>query len=304
MRNKLLYLFVLAITASFSQIKTEEILLKNDGIELPGTLTYSNKKSPLVIWVHGSGNVDRNGNQGGIIKANYIQQIREKLNRNNIAFYSFDKRTANPKNTNLLKGVVFDDFVKDVKIAINHFKNEKRFSKIILIGHSQGSLTAMLAAKNIDKYISLAGLSESFDKTMIWQISKQNKALGKIAEAHFKELFENKTIAKVNPYLVSIFKEANYPFLINWAKYNPTQEIQNLRIPSLIINGTKDIQVRVSDAKSLHRAHTTSELFIIENMNHVLKHIEVDSDNMKSYYSADFPISSELIPILVNFIKK
>jgi len=43
---------------------------------------------------------------------------------------------------------------------------------------------------------------------------------------------------------------------------------------------------------------------LIENMNHVLKHIEKDADNMNSYYSADFSLSEKLITTVVAFIKK
>ncbi len=72
-----LYLTVLIIniSTSFAQITSEEILIKNDGIELPGTLTFSEEKTPLLIWIHGSGQVDRNDNQlEQNVKANYIKQ--------------------------------------------------------------------------------------------------------------------------------------------------------------------------------------------------------------------------------------
>ena len=72
----------------------------------------------------------------------------------------------------------------------------------------------------------------------------------------------------------------------------------------IILNGTKDIQVTIKEAKALHEANKNSELVIIENMNHVLKEILKDEDNIKSYYSADYTISSQLIETIVSFIKK
>ncbi|MDG1397130.1 MAG: alpha/beta hydrolase, partial [Polaribacter sp.] len=176
MFRKLLYTVLILCNAAFSlaQVKTEEILIKNNDIELPGTLTYTKENTPLIIWVHGSGNVDRNGNQQPMIKANYIKQFRDSINKNDIAFYSFDKRTATPKNIqNLIKGVDFTDFSADVEKVISYFQDKKQFSKIILIGHSQGSLVAMLASKNIDKYISLAGSALSADQVIVKQIHQQ-----------------------------------------------------------------------------------------------------------------------------------
>jgi len=298
-----LLLLINLITFGQSTITSEEILIKNDSIELPGTLTFSNQKTPLIIWVHGSGNVDRNGNQGTVVKANYIKQFRDSINKNDIAFFSYDKRTANKNNSKFLQGVIFTDFVSDIKKVIAHFKNDKRFTEIILIGHSQGSLIAMLASENSDKYISLAGPSTTIDKTIILQIKKQSPFMVPIVEAHIKELKETGTIKEVNPLLASLFNKNNQPFFVDWMKYNPSVEIKKLHLPLLIINGTKDIQVKIADAKELHNANKKSTLVLIDNMNHVLKHIDKDEDNLASYYSADFKLSEKLVETIVKFIK-
>ena len=305
MKFKIIYITLFLSSICFGQkINSEEVLIKNDSIELPGTLTYSKENTPLIIWIHGSGNVDRNGNQTGVnIKANYIKQFRDSINKHNISFFSYDKRSSNKKNFKHLKGTLFKDFAEDAKKIISHFKASQRFSEIILVGHSQGSLVAMLASKGINKYISLAGPSDSFDKAIIKQITKQSAEFGKITEAHFKELFETGTIKQVNPLLVSVFAKQNLAFIKNYAEYNPSKEIKKITVPALIINGTKDIQVKIEDAQNLHKALPNSKMVLIKNMNHVLKNIEKDADNMKSYYSADFNLSSELITTIVDFLK-
>jgi len=305
MKSKIIYFLLFVCSFSYAQnnIVSEEILITNDSIQLPGTLSYSNSKSPLIIWVHGSGNVDRNGNQGTIIKANYIKQFRDSINKHNIAFFSYDKRSATKRNFALSKNMKFNGFVSDLKQVINHFKKNKRFSEIILIGHSQGSLTAMLSTKDVDKYISIAGPSKSIDKTILEQINKQSPAIIPFVEKHFKELKATGEIKKVNPLLMSIFAPQNQNFLASWMQYNPAAEIKKLTIPVLIINGTKDIQVKIEDAKALHKALPTSKLTLIDNMNHVLKKIEKEADNMNSYYSPNFQLSKELITTIVDFLK-
>ena len=206
-----------------AQVSSEEILLLNEGFELPGSLTSVSAKSPLIIWVHGSGNVDRNGNQTGVnIKANYIKQLRDSLNKNNISFFSYDKRTANPKNAVLLnEGVLFEDFVSDVKKVVAHFKKDQRFNQIILIGHSQGSLVGLLASENTTKYISLAGPSKSMDEAIVRQLSSQNPSLGLVTKSHFTELKETGTIKEIDPMLVTLFSKPNLPFLKSWMAFDP-----------------------------------------------------------------------------------
>ena len=308
MKTKI-FILIVALVSNYiinqDTVTEKSFLIKNGNIELPGTLTYTKNSNKLIIWVHVSGNVDRNGNQAGYnVKANYIKQFRDEVNEKGIAFFSYDKRTSNPKNAAFLKGIILDDFVSDVKTVVQHFKNENQFKEIILIGHSQGSLIAMLASEKIDKYISLAGPSETIEQTIVKQITNQSADLGKIAANHFNELKETGDIKNINPNLITVFAKPNFPFFRNWLSYNPVNEIKKLNIPTLIINGTKDIQVSVDNAKALHLANKNSQLKIIENMNHVLKDIQKDEDNLSSYYSPDYKISTELIETITEFIKK
>ncbi len=54
-------------------------------------------------------------------------------------------------------------------------------------------------------------------------------------------------------------------------KYDPANEIAKLKIPTLIIQGTTDLQISVNDAELLSKAKPDAQLVIIENMNHFLK---------------------------------
>jgi pimeloyl-ACP methyl ester carboxylesterase len=300
-----LIISIFTITISLAQVKSEEININNQAIQLPGTLTYPAENIPLLIWVHGSGPVNRNGNQPAQnVKANYIKQFRDAVNKENIAFFSYDKRTANSKNREFLKDTQAKDFAFDVEEVVNHFKKDKRFSEIILVGHSQGSLIAMLALDKVDKYISIAGAGETIDKTIVKQLTAQSADFGKIAAGHFKELKETGKVEDVNPNLLSIFAKPNQSFWNSWMQLDPVKEMKKIKIPVLIINGDKDIQVKIENANALHSANKASELVIIKNMNHVLKDIQKEEDNIKSYYSAEYPISKELIKTILEFVKQ
>ena len=294
---------------SQENIISEDILIMNDSIKLPGTLSYNEelKSQPLVIFIHGSGNVDRNGNQAGVnIKANYIKQLSDSLNVRGIAFYRYDKRNSTEENVKfMMDDLDFYRFVDDANLAITKFKNDNRFSSITLIGHSQGSLVAMLASQeDVDKYVSLAGISEDMGDFIINSYKQVSEDMSAMAKEQIDELKETGTIENVNPALAHLFSKQNQPFFITWMAYNPSVEINKLEIPVLIINGTKDLQVKVEEANKFHEAKPDSELVIIESMSHTLKTIEKDEDNIKSYYSPDYPLSDELIHILEAFIKK
>ena len=72
----------------------------------------------------------------------------------------------------------------------------------------------MMALKNVDKYISIAGAGETIDKILIKQLNAQSPEFGKIAKAHFKELKETGNIKEVNPNLMAIFAKPNQEFLV------------------------------------------------------------------------------------------
>jgi pimeloyl-ACP methyl ester carboxylesterase len=305
---KTLALFTLILfgtSIANAQIQSEEITVQNKEIQLPGTLTYSQENTPLIIWVHGSGPVDRNGNQPvQNVNANYIKQLRDAVNTKNIAFFSYDKRTANKENSAFLKDTKIMDFASDAQAAVNHFKNKKIFSEIILIGHSQGSLVAMFASKNVTKYISIAGAGETIDKILVQQISKNNATLGEAAKQQFDTLRMNGKIEVVHPFLISLFAKPMQSFWSAWMLLDPLEEIKKLTVPVLIIHGNKDLQVNIENAKALHTANLKSKLVIIKNMNHVLKDIQKEEDNLSSYYSSAFTISEKLIETIVSFVKK
>lgn len=301
-----LFLFSTIIFAQEKTFKTEEISIDP---MLNGTLykpNKSSKKTNLVILIPGSGIPDRNGNQPGASN-NSLKFLSEGLASKDIAVFAYDKRViAQLKAGNISeKDVTFDDVIADVKQIIQYFKSKKEFNKIIISGHSEGSLVGMIASKgNADGYVSIAGAGRPIDEILEEQVVKQAPFLKTELRKNLDILKSGQTFKLENKMLSSLFRESVQPYLISWFKYDPRVEIKKLQIPVLIINGTKDLQVPESDAKLLHEAYPKSELVIIENMNHVFKEIIEDSENMKSYNDLTLPVVPELIEKIATFAKK
>ncbi len=306
MKKSLLYI-LLPFWVYSQNIATEEIALKNGDIDIPGTLTYpmTQEKVPLVIFIHGSGNIDRNGNQAGMpVQANYIKTLADSLNVRGVAFFRYDKRTAAAANLAKVSRTLLTDFVADVTIAIDRLAKDDRFSSIHLIGHSQGSLVAMLALDpRISKFISLAGPGRTIDRSIIAQLESQNADFARGAQEYFQELRETDTILDVNPFLRSIFAPENHAFLRQWITLDPTVEIAKITIPVLILNGEADFQVTVEDAENLQKALPTAQMKLIPKMNHVLKEVGSMTENMQSYSDESFPLSRTLVDAIALFIK-
>ena len=254
--------------------------------------------------MHGSGNVDRNGNQGFFVQANYIQMMADSLNANGIAVYRYDKRTANPKNQAHLGGTLLRDFAMDVQVAIARFKDDPTFGSIFLIGHSQGSLVAMLAINDhVDGLISLAGAGKSIDQIMVEQVGRQDSTLGVRTQEHLTELMATDTIQKITVNLIQLFAPQNQRFIKNWAGYRPTDLIAALQLPILLLHGSMDGQVTMEEALALQRAQPNAQFKAIPNMNHVLKHLNDQQDDLKSYRDGHLGLSEMVIKEIVAFIR-
>lgn len=302
----LILLFTVNLFAQEKTFTTQEISIDP---MLNGTLytpNKSSKKTNLVILIPGSGIPDRNGNQPSATN-NSLKFLSEGLASKEIAVYAYDKRAiAQLKAGNLEeKNMTFDDGINDVKQIIQFFKAKKQFKKILLAGHSEGSLIGMIASKdNADGYISIAGAGRPIDEILEEQVAKQAPFLKAELRKNLDILKSGQTFTLENKMLSSLLRESVQPYLISWFKYNPQMELKKLQIPVLIITGTKDLQVPDSDAKLLHDAYPKSDLAIIENMNHIFKEIKEDSDNLKSYNDPNMPVIPELIEKIAVFTKQ
>ncbi|WP_274475970.1 alpha/beta hydrolase [Mangrovimonas aestuarii] len=275
---------------------------------IDGTLLTPNKatkQTPLAIIIPGSGPTNRNGNQN-FLKNNSLKKLAEALSNEGIATFRYDKRIVKQiRQNNVDKEITFDDFITDANSVLEYFINEDKFGKIYVIGHSQGSLVGMIAAKGkANGFVSLAGPGKPIDEVLYEQISKTAPGFSEEVKKTLEIMKSGNTTDEYPPALVTIFNKDLQPFLINWMQYNPSEEIKNLTIPVLIINGTKDLQVTEEEAKLLKEASPDAQLVIIKDMNHVLVPIEGDDlENSKSYNESFRKLSPELINSIVSFIK-
>ena len=269
-------------------------------------LTPNDGATTLAIIIAGSGPTDRDGNQN-FLKTSNLKKLAIALTNSGIATFRYDKRIVKQiRQNNVDPNIMFDDFVNDAIEVTNYFKKQNTYKKIYIIGHSQGSLIGLLAAKDrADGFISLAGAGQTIDNVITEQVNKTAPMFTEDTKRVFGILKEGKTTSEYPPALASIFDLSVQKFIANWMNYDPVVEIKKLDMPILVINGTKDLQVSVAEAKLLNDAAENSELKLIDKMNHVLFIIEGDDqENAKSYNDHAGKVSEELINDIISFIKK
>ncbi|RXG25933.1 alpha/beta hydrolase [Leeuwenhoekiella marinoflava] len=305
MRLAVFLCFILFLNTLHSQSLIESNIRVNHLIS--GTLLEQNIKSDtLAIIIPDSGATDRDGNQRNM-QSNSLKFLAEGISNEGISTFRYDKRLIPLilQNTLREESLRFDDFVNDAVDIVKFFK--EKYTSIILIGHAQGSLVAMLAAEEIEvaKIVSIAGMGQPIDKLIISQLELQAPGLVENAKQAFKDLKETGKSKNYSQGLISIFKPSVQPFMKSWVSYDPSEIITKLNLPILLIQGTKNLQIPQEQSELLKTVRPEAKLVLIKNMNHVLKEIEGDDlENSKSYNEPYRAISSELIKNIVSFIKE
>jgi pimeloyl-ACP methyl ester carboxylesterase len=298
-------------TRSGINFKESEIVLKTSTGDIFGTLTLPDKpkRTPVVLIIAGSGPTDRDGNSPAGVKANTYKMLAESFAVNGISSLRYDKRAiAKSKDAATSESELrFENYINDAAGWINMLKKDKRFSKVIVLGHSEGSLIGMVAAGQTSAagFISMAGAGNPADTIIRRQLK------GQIPPPLFEEsnkildtLRAGKTVPRFNPLLASLYRPSVQPYMISWIKYDPAAELGKLKMPLLIVQGTTDIQVSVEDAMLLKNAKPDAKLLLIENMNHIMKESEADRQkNIATYSNPELPLKEGLTKDLVTFIK-
>jgi pimeloyl-ACP methyl ester carboxylesterase len=259
-----------------------------------------------VVLLHaGSGPTDRDGNSPLLPgKNDALKQIALALSARGTATVRFDKRgiaasaAAGPSEANLR----FESYIDDTAAWVQKLRADKRFDRITIGGHSEGSLIGMVAAArtSADGFVSLDGAGRNAAVILREQIDKSPQTTPDLraqADHIIDELAAGRPVADVPTILQPLFHASVQPYLISWFKYDPAHEIAAVRSRTAIVQGTADVQVTVNDSERLHVALPSALYLVVPGMNHVLKHAPDTSDAalIAGYTDPTLPVEPRVI---------
>jgi pimeloyl-ACP methyl ester carboxylesterase len=309
MKTKLSAILLLMLPFSYTFGQTEKIVtLKTTTGNLEGTLMLPAPNNPktVALIIAGSGPTDRDGNNPSM-NNNSLKMLANELNKNGIASLRYDKRAIGKSRDAGLKesGLRFEHYINDAIDWINYLNKEQKFNRVIVIGHSEGSLIGMIASgdKNVSKFVSIAGIGQPADKMLREQLKGQPPSMILQINPILDALVKGRTVENVPQTLAALFRPSVQPYMISWFRYDPRKEIAKLKIPVMIIQGTTDIQVGLDESDRLLKALPAAKLVVIEGMNHIMKQAPADRQmNIQTYSQPELPLKKELISNLIPFI--
>ncbi len=268
------------------------------------------KPAPVVLLISGSGPTDRDGNSLGLPgKNNSLRLVAEQLAEAGFATVRYDKRgvAASLAAGSSESALRFENYVDDAAAWLAYLKADTRFSKVAVMGHSEGASIAVLAAQKqaVHALVAIAGVAQNPADVIRLQLQASGMPADLLAQANkaLSSLKEGKTVSDTPAALAALFRPSVQPFLISWFRYTPAQEMARLQLPVLIVQGDHDIQVGTEQAQALKAALPAARLEIISGMNHVLKLAPAErASNIATYMNPELPLAPRLLPVLKDFL--
>lgn len=266
---------------------------------------------PVALIIAGSGPTDRDGNTPLLPgKNNSLRMVAEALAANGIASLRYDKRgiAASAGAARSESDLRFTHYVDDAAAWLNTLAADARFSRVLVVGHSEGSLIGIMAAQRapVERVVSLAGAGRSARLVLEEQLSRNLAGSPLLDEARkiLDILAAGRTMDTASPQLATLFRKSVQPYLISWLNVDPAAEIGKLRVPVLVAQGSTDVQISVEDARRLAAGNPLARLEIIEGMNHVLKEVREGSQQTASYSDPALPLHPALLSSLAAFLRQ
>lgn len=290
----------------------EPISLQTPTGEIHGSLNLPGGAGPVpvALIIAGSGPTDRNGNILGAPGSNdAYRMLAAALAERGIATVRYDKRGigASASAARAEAELRFEHYVEDAAGWLRKLQEDSRFSSVTAIGHSEGSLIGMIAARqaDADAFASVAGIARRASDVLRDQLRPNlPPELSARNEQILQRLERGETVDSVPPELFALYRPSVQPYVISWFRYLPAEEIARLEMPVLIVQGTTDVQVAVTEAEELARRRPDADLEIIEGMNHVLKRVSGGvAEQQPSYFDPSLPVVEELVEVVAQFIR-
>lgn len=281
---------------------------------LSGTLTDAGKGTPVILIIPGSGPTDRDGNNPLGVKAAPYRLLAERLASRGISSVRIDKRGMFGSKSAAADAnkISIADYVADTRSWVFAIRRATGASCVWLLGHSEGGLIALTAAqrpRGICGVITVAAVGRRFGDVIREQLKANpaNEPVVAPALATLQSLEAGKRVesATLPAALRTLFADDVQPFLIELLAENPPRLAAALNLPLLIVQGDRDFQVTVEDAKVLAAAQPRARLAILPGVNHVLKIPERDDRvaNIAAYADPNLPIAPSVVEAIAGFVR-
>ena len=290
-----------------SDVSDREVEMGN----LAGRLLQASSDAPAILIVPGSGPTDRDGNNAMGVSAAPYRRLADDLAQSGLTTLRVDKRgmfssaaAGDPNQVSL------DIYAQDYLDWAETLRTETGQDCVFLLGHSEGGQMVSAAAAQDNSGICGLILIAAPGRPLFDVLREQlmanpanapllDQALGAIDELEAGNRVETENL---HPALAPLFAPQVQDFMISSYGVDPQTLVAQAAVPTLVLQGDRDIQISVADAERLSEPANAS-LVILPEVNHVLKlSPESRAGNLATYSNSDLPLADSVAPAISNFI--
>src|ERR1700692_1353109 len=296
---------ILSLSGMAVNASAEETKIRVGAIDAALTIPPDVERPPVVLLIAGSGSTDHDGN-GPQVKPATLKKLSEQLAARKIATLRYDKRGAGGWKPEFGRpeDFRFKDYVDDAAALVNYLRSSGKFSQVILVGHSEGGLVAILTARRVpvDRLALLVTAARRQGDLLKAQLERKQippdvlqpivKAIDAIMSGQIVDPPpQGLAIApSMQPGIASAFTE------------DPIDPLKLIERPTLIIGGGRDRQVARLDFVGLSAASPLAKTLWLPDMNHVLVDVADEDDDLAAYNQPERALDAALIESVAAFI--
>jgi uncharacterized protein len=300
-----LTLAIVSLCAAMTTASASETKVRIGSIDAVLTVPPDVERPPVALLIAGSGSTDHDGD-GPEVKPATLKKLAERLAERQIATLRYDKRGAGGWKPEFGRpeDFRFKDYVDDAVTLVNYLRSSGKFARLAVVGHSEGGLVAILAARQvtIDRLVLLVTAARRQGDLVKAQLERK-QIPPDILQPILKAIDDIMAGQIVDPPPRGLaIAPSMQPSLASAFTIDPIDALKSIERPILIVGGGRDLQVARLDFAALGVASPAAKTLWVPDMNHVLVDVADDGDNLAAYNQPERPLDSTMVDSVAAFI--
>jgi uncharacterized protein len=305
-RGLIVALAVIGLCGAIIDASASETQIRVGNLDAFLTTPPDVEKPAVALLIAGSGSTDHDGN-GPQAKPATLKKLAEQLAERKIATLRYDKRGAGGWKPEFGKpeDFRFKDYVDDAVSLVNYLRSSGKFSRVVVIGHSEGGLVTILAARQvqIDRLVLLVTAARRQGDLLKAQLERR-QIPPDILDPILKAIDSIMAGQVVDPPPRGLaIAPSMQPSLASAFTIDPIDPMKAIDKPILVIGGGKDLQVARLDFVALSTASPLAKTLWLPDMNHILVDVTDEADNMATYNQPERAIDANMVDAIATFIQ-
>ena len=261
----------------------EEISVASGDIMLSGTLAQPVASKGIVLFVHGSGPMDRNQDTKGAALGTF-RDLAQAVSAIGFSSLRWDKRGVGASGGNFAT-LGQQDLIRDIQAMID-FAAARGLGPVYLCGHSEGTALAPVAAigRDIAGLILMCPYITPGSEILVQQAAKSDAYVaamtgwkGVLARAFGRPSarqarFVARLMASKGDYLRVGFRKVPTRWLRDFATSDVAQIHAGNTLPTLVLVAELDAQCPPQDGAKIAALNPLAKLVELPELSHLLRH--------------------------------